>query len=164
VTGTAEVVRTSWLLWRKFLVRENGAGAVVGRIVLRSSFFQLGGHVASVFTDGGDMVVRRTRWFGREYVLVCEGRPVAIAVRPSAFDETLVARSGGYECRLVPTWTRGRKDFEVRVAGRPAGGISCDSRLLRRAVADLPADMPVELRLLAICLALQNWRSSLHHV
>jgi hypothetical protein len=158
-----EIVRTSWLLWRAFLVRDDRTATIVGTVTLWSSWWQLSGRVAAVSVGGRNCILRRTQWFGREYVLEgCDGGHIATVRRPRALDETLVVSRCGSEWSIVPKWNAvGQKDFEVFERGRAIGGMSCRSRILRFAAADLPNELSNEIQMLMICLALQNWRTSL---
>jgi hypothetical protein len=122
----------------------------------------------SRWRDRGDILAqgrvaraRRTASFGRAFLLEGDGVVLVKATRPSLLARSLVVEADGGVYRLAWRWSRGHAAtvFELFRESTAIGIVLFDdgffrSALPRRAVAELPADLLLRVRLFIAWLAM----------
>lgn len=103
--------------------------------------------------------VGRDGWMSGDYYLEHGGNRIASATKPSAWNRRFVLRHKGkqYELEAASAFTR---TFHLKKGGRTVGTVEPVSWWTRQANADLPAELPAEVRIFVAWLVLVMWKRS----
>jgi hypothetical protein len=99
----------------------------------------------------------RQGWVSGTFVLERDGVAMATADKSSAWRRVFAIRWEGtaYELASASLWRRG---YMLRGGGRVVGTIRPASWATRKAVADLPDDLPLAMRMFIVWIVLTMWR------
>ena len=147
--GMLKVVPKGWLAW-EFAVSD-AVGMPWGEICL--SFWRERG---SVSVGGQQYRVSRQGFVG-PFVLEGPGGALAQAVKVSALKQefTLSAEGREYVLRKLSWW---RREFGLFARDTQLGSVAPEVWFARRAVANLPEDLPGSLRAFVVWLTLLMWK------
>ena len=143
-----KLVPKGWFTWNSTVQEES---RVIAEINL-SSWREKGDLIVESVT----YIVRREAAMKGGFALESNGSVVAAAERPSAFRRTLTIRHGArqYTLRARSAWKR---QFVLLDETREVGSITPDGFLTRRSIIDLPADIPLPLRMFIVWLVVLMW-------
>jgi hypothetical protein len=138
-----------WFSW-DFEVREGGGAPVAD---LKLSMWRERG---AITVGGIEFGVTREGLVGA-FILEGAGGALARAEKPSAFRRAFAIESGGrqYALKAASVWGR---SFALLDGDREIGAVSSARVFSRQACADLPEDMPLEVRSFMIWLVLMIWK------
>ena len=144
------VVPKRWALW-DFAV-EDDRGQEVGQVRL-SAWRERG----SVVAGGLEYRISRERAVGTSFVLEGAGSALARAEKTSAFRRAFAIAHRGeeYTLRARSAWRREMVLFDGEVE---IGRVAPERAWGRRARADLPEGLPLEVKLFIIWLSLVLWK------
>jgi hypothetical protein len=116
---------------------------------------------ATLDLPDGTYELYREGTFAGDFLLERDGKVVARAAKPSAFQSRLEVEVPGkrVELRKVSIWNR---RFGVFEGERQIGGIYPVGLFTRRANIDLPGDWPLATRAFVFWLAFIMWRRQSH--
>ena len=109
--------------------------------------------------DRSEYELGREGWVSGDFYLKHRGQQKATATKTSAWTRSFVVRHGGerFELEAPSAFCR---TFHLKKAGRVVGTIKPLSWWTRKAVADLPMELPVETRVFITWLVLVMWKRS----
>lgn len=139
----------AWYSWDFEVVADDEVLAVIDKVWYRER--------ASFTLDGVTYDVLRTQLLRGRFALQVHGRVVAEATKTSAFRRAFELRWEGqrYELRAAhPFW----REFRLYQGGVPVGVIAPVSVLRRSAIAQLPAEIPLPVRLFIAFLVVVLWK------
>ena len=112
---------------------------------------------ASLTVDGSTYQAYREGIMSGAYLLKCRGSKVASAKKPSMFyREFLVEHDGQrYTLRAKSVFERG---FVLLKGAKRVGSITLESLFSYRANVNLPADLPLPVRVFVFWLVIVSWR------
>jgi len=106
--------------------------------------------------DGERYDVYREGWASGAFVLESHGEVLARATKPSAFERRLLVWHAGREYTLRARFL-GRQ-FLLFEGSSEVGRITPEGLLTRRAQVDLPAELPLPVRVFLVWLAVLMWK------
>ena len=107
--------------------------------------------------DGRTCRIYREHLLGGAFVLEEDGKEVARAEKPSALLRSFTVRHGGKQYVLQAASPVVRT-FVLSENDHPIGTIKPEHALTRKALIDLPADMPLPVRIFMVWLVLVLWK------
>ena len=124
------------------------------RLELELGAFREGGRV---LVDGEEFIVRKEGVLGSHFILEAGTGVLAEAVKQGAFSGTFKVRVADRVFTLRAAGLFSRR--YILLHGRQElGSISPSGFFGRTAVVDLPADIPIPIRLFLLCLVLLLWK------
>ena len=107
--------------------------------------------------EGRKYSIYRERPLGGAFVLEEDGKEVARAEKPSALLRSFTVRYGGKQY-ILQAASPVVRTFVLSENGHPIGTIRPEHALTRKALVDLPADMPLPVRIFMVWLVLVLWK------
>jgi hypothetical protein len=107
--------------------------------------------------EGVDYRVYRENMMSGDFILESAGSVVARAQKPSAFHRTFEISHDGDHYTLQAE-SAFRRTFLLLSGERQIGSLSPERMMSRRAAVDLPAELPLAVRVFVIWLALILWK------
>lgn len=111
----------------------------------------------SIEVEGRRYLVGRTGWWSGTFYLEDDGEHVLTAEKPSVFRRSFDVALGPARCRLEAPSVVSRR-MELWEDGRCTGEIRPTSIFSRKAIIDLPEEMPLVARMFLTWLVLILWR------
>ena len=145
-------VRPVSLLSESYTISAKKKGRALTTVSIR--WFREAG---SFSLDGQTFDLGREGWMGGDFFLSIGRRELASADKPSAWHRRFTVRADGTKYVLQARSAFSRK-FDLLRGRRKVGSIEPTSIWTRGATADLPAELPLELRVFMIWLALLLWK------
>jgi hypothetical protein len=122
----------------------------------------------SIWGEKGSLTVERTSyqvhreaWMRGAFVLQANGAVLARAEKPSAFQRSFDIQHAGKRYRLRAGSVFGRS-FVLLDGTRELGSVFLEQLFSRRACVELPAELPLPLRIFILWLVLLLWRRAKH--
>jgi hypothetical protein len=107
--------------------------------------------------NGEDYDVYREGLLSGKFILEQQGTPLATAIKASAFRQssTITFADDEYELKPKSMFTRG---FVLLQGSHQVGSVSPTNMLMRKAAVDLPAHLPLAVRVFIVWLAVILWK------
>ena len=119
---------------------------------------------SSSWREAGELVIQgatcrvyREGLLSGAFVLECDGSILARAVKPSAVYRTFQVEHGEkkYTLEAESAWFR---KFVLSEGGKPIGSVYPEHSLTRKAVVDLPEEIPLPVRIFMFWLVMILWK------
>ena len=140
---------THWLTWDFRVTADGREIAIIDRDWFRER--------ASFSIDGRSFGIRKTSLLRSNFVLEDNGTLVAEATKPSAFRRTFHVTAGGKQLTLRAVSAL-RREFHLFDGAAWIGRIRPLSAFRRKATAEFPETMPLEVQLFVTFLVLVLWK------
>lgn len=146
-----KVAPNNWFSWNFTIFDDDTLVAQVSLSWLREA--------GEMTIDGATHEIYQEGWIRRAFVLTADGTVLARAKKPSALFNSFVVESAGKHYELQKASMFGRK-FVLLEGGRAVGSVSPEHAFTRKAVVDLPLDLPLAVRVFMTWLVIILWKRS----